>query len=506
MARIITDFIENNYKKHPDKVLFVDDKAYTVSEFRIFARKIGAKILEYGFFKKPVAVLMDKSVHELSAFMGVAYSGNFYCPIDSKMPLHRIDSIFEVLQPSLLIVDKKNQKKLEGANIECLTICFEDIVESALSDEKIDSNCDRIIDTDALYILFTSGSTGIPKGVVVSHRSAISYADWVAETFDINEDSVLGNQTPFYFSMSVLDIYTTLRTGATMHLIPTSLFSFPVRLLEFIRDNLIDTIYWVPSALCLVANLKALGTRDISCIKRVLFAGEVMPAKQLNMWINELPDALFANLFGPTEFTDISNYFVVDRQLSDAESVPIGKPCKNSDVFIISDDGKEIKEINVSGELYLRGSLLAYGYYNNPEKTAEAFVQNPLNSAYPEIVYKTGDLVHLNEHNELIYDGRKDFQIKHMGHRIELGEIETAASSMDGIDRCCCLYNIDNKEIVLCYSGSIDKTLLSSQLRSLVPIYMMPSVILKLQRIPTNSNGKLDRKVILERYKNGELT
>ena len=313
---------------------------------------------------------------------------------------------------------------------------------------------DRQIDTDPLYALYTSGSTGVPKGAVLNHRNVIAYSKWSADTFNIDENTVFGNQTPFYFSMSVTDIYSTLRTGATLVIIPKAFFAFPIKLVEFLNENKVNTIYWVPSAISIVANLKLFKFAKPEYLKTVLFAGEVMPTKQLNYWINNLDkDILYANLYGPTETTDICTYYVVDRPFRDDEPLPIGRHCDNCDVVIVNEKGEEAK-VGEEGELFVRGSFLSAGYYNNPEKTAAAFVQNPLNKAYPETVYKTGDLVKMNEKGEILYICRRDYQIKHMGYRIELGEIEAAASAVDGMKESVCVYDEKNDKIVLIYSAA----------------------------------------------------
>lgn len=350
-----------------------------------------------------------------------------------------------------------------------------------------------MIDTDPLYILFTSGSTGIPKGVVVCHRSVIDYADWVVKTFKLDENTIFGNQTPFYFSMSVLDILATIRSGATLHIIPKMLFSFPVKLLEFLKEKEINTIYWVPSALSIVANLGALEVVELPYLKRILFAGETMRAKQLNIWRKHISDAVYANLFGPTEITDIGIYYLVDREFRDDEPIPIGAPCDNVDALVVDEDGNLIKEKGKIGELLIRGSFLACGYYNNLEKTKEAFIQNPLNNSYPETVYCTGDLVYWNENGELVYVSRKDFQIKHMGNRIELGEIENAIGALDGVDVCCCLYNNESDQIIAIYTGNLEMKRLSQFLKQKLPRYMLPNVYYKRESMPLNLNGKIDR-------------
>lgn len=261
-----------------------------------------------------------------------------------------------------------------------------------------------------------------------------------------------------------------------------------------------NTLYWVPSALSIVANLRVLDYVMAEHIEKVLFAGEVMPAKQLNYWRKKYPKALFANLFGPTETTDICTYYVVDREIQDDESVPIGVACDNCDSFVVTQDGR-LAGAGEEGELYVRSTFLAMGYYNDPEKTAAAFVQNPLHTHYPERVYKTGDLVRWNERGELIYLCRRDFQIKHMGYRIELGEIEAAATALEGVDTSVCLYDKAADALALIYVGAkVQEDAVRSALKAALPDYMMPQTVIKAASVPYNQNGKTDRKKLAEMY------
>lgn len=495
---LVTDYIDRASELFHDKAAFIDEeRAITFGELRKESLHIAAELIKRDLFKRPIVIYMEKRVECIAAFLGVAYSGNFYTPIDVEMPFSRVEKIFETLQPGLIIADKKSHELIKKEKIAIPVVLYEDVQKQELDQSLVLRTAKRVIDSDVLYVLFTSGSTGTPKGVIIPHRGVIAYTEWVTETFQVNQNTILGNQTPFYFSMSVLDIYQTLRNGCTTYIIPKQLFSFPIKLLEFIAKHKINMLYWVPSALCLVANLKALGKIDISCVSKVLFAGEVMPAKQLNLWRNELPDALFANLFGPTEITDICNYYVVDRELSNTEAVPIGDLCRHVGGMILKEQDVPVIDREM-GELCIYGSALAYGYYNAPDKTAQSFVQNPLNQQYSEIIYRTGDLVHYNERGELVYDGRKDFQIKHMGHRIELGEIETAVSSLDGVRQNCCLYDTTKGRIVLFYAGDVSEGEITVRLKTLLPEYMLPNRKVQMKALPLNMNGKIDRVALKE--------
>ena len=430
MEKSILQCLENTTKRFPNKLAFEDiNRGATYKEFTENCRKVGTGLAKLNEINKPIAIFMDKSVACLETMMGILYSGNFYTVLDNKSPEERIHHIFNTLSPIAIVTDKKNEKKARTLEFNGSIFVYEDLICENENTELLKEISNEIIDTDPMYILFTSGSTGVPKGTVISHKAVLAYATWVKDTFEITEETKFGNQTPFYFSMSITDVFSTILTGATLYVIPKMYFSFPVKLLEYLKEKEINTIYWVPSALCIVANLGALAEADLPDLRKVMFAGEVMPMKQLNMWRKKFPDVMFANLYGPTETTDICTYYIVDREFENTETLPIGKHCNNCDVMIIKDDGTRAGK-GEEGELCARGSFLAMGYYNNPEKTNSVFVQNPLNKAYPEIIYKTGDIVKENEKGEIIYISRKDFQIKHMGYRIELGEIETAINAI----------------------------------------------------------------------------
>lgn len=497
----VTDYLEHSACLYPDKIAMVDSKRkITLSDLRNEALHLATNLANNQLFKQPIAIFLDKSIECVSALIGIAYSGNYYSILDTKMPVQRLKNIISTFEPRVIVTNKEHLEQVEPFKPQnCRTILWEEIMDGVIQAEKIIDASKKIVDSDVLYVLFTSGSTGIPKGVVVSHKAVMTYTEWVHDAFHLNDSVVIGNQTPFYFSMSVLDIFQMLRNGCTMYIIPRILFSFPVKLMEFIAQNKINMIYWVPSALCMIANLKALKKRDISCLKRILFAGEVMPTKQLNQWMKSLPSALFANLYGPTEVTDICDYYIIDRKIRDEEPIPIGISCKNTDTFILGQDNKLIETEGEKGELCVRGSTLAYGYLKDPAKTAKVFVQNPLQNGYPEIIYRTGDIVHINNLGELIYDGRKDFQIKHMGHRIELGEIDTLVSSITEIMQNCSIYDVKENMIVLFYSGNIEEAKLKQKLINLVPQYMIPNKFVKMDSLPINANGKINRQ-FLESY------
>ncbi|MCI8830501.1 MAG: D-alanine--poly(phosphoribitol) ligase [Lachnospiraceae bacterium] len=498
----ILEYLEIHSNNKKNKSRFEDkDNVMNYQSMTLSAKKIGSAISKYGFARNPIAIYLDKSVDELACFFGVIYSGNFYVPIDPELPLQRIKTIFEVLKPVGVITKEKIKSEYKDYFENYNLMYIDELKKEKLDEERLAQIRQSAIDTDPIYALFTSGSTGVPKGVVVCHRSVINYAEWIKDTFSVNSDSVLGNQTPFYFSMSVLDIYGTLVAGASLCLIPKKLFMFPIELSEYLNKKKINMIYWVPTALSMFNRFHALNTIVLPYLEKILFAGEVMPTKYINEWKRRFPHILYANLFGPTEITDIGIYYILDREYSDEEPLPIGKACKNVDAFVISADNELIQEPDQEGELIIRGSFLALGYYNDWPKTREAFIQNPLNSMYPELVYKTGDIVKYNNYNELIYVGRKDFQIKHMGNRIELGEIENSVNSLEAVESCACVLDKEKDWIILFYAGRESKEMIVKRCRENLPHYMIPNKVIKIEELPLNRNGKIDRGRLLELWK-----
>ena len=501
MLTNVLDYLEKTVQVFSDKIGFLDEKEeITFRDFQNNAKKIAMGI-PAEWRRKPVVIFMKKSVRELEAFMGAVYSGNYYVPVDPDSPMERILKILSVVNSEVIICDKEYTGRLqEQLDVKVKIIPYEDCLKNEIDEDYLNEIRNHQLDTDPLYVLFTSGSTGVPKGVIISHKSVIDYTEWLIETFEFSQTTIFGNQAPFYFDNSILDIYSTLKVGAKLCIIPEKAFVFPGKLLEYLKVNKINTIFWVPSALISVANANVLSNQELPDLEKILFCGEVMPNKQLNIWRRNFPDVLFANLYGPTEITDVCACYIVDREFEDDEPLPIGKACKNMQILVLNEKD-ELCRTDEVGELCVRGTGLSLGYFGNPEKTQTVFVQNPLNDAWSELIYRTGDLVKYNDRNELMYLGRKDFQIKHMGHRIELGEIETAAYSLEGIEQCCALYHDTKKQIVLFCSivdsfiadSSISDKRIYAWLKNKVPRYMLPSVIRIKEVLPLNDNGKIDR-------------
>lgn len=494
MQKNILEYLEDTVKEFPSKLAFSTGKeGMSFSELYIGARSIGSFLCDSGYYKEPIAVIMDKHPRALASFFGIIYAGCFYVCIDEKMPEARMIAILDKLSPRAVICDKKNEKTARGLDIEAIYL-YDDICEFAHNDSALAYIREKQSSTDAIYVVFTSGSTGTPKGVVACHRSVIDYTETLCEALGFTSETVFANQTPLYFDAPLKEIMPTLKLGATTYFVPKMLFSFPVKLIEYLDEYRINTICWVVSALVQISSLGALENHVPKYLTTVAFGSELFPRKQYDLWRAALPNARFFNLYGPTEATGMSCYWKADRELSEDEPIPIGRPFDNTDIILLDEENRAAGQ----GEICIRGTCLTMGYYNDKEKTDAVFVQNPLNTAYPELIYRTGDIGRINERGELVFICRKDSQIKHMGHRIELGEIESAALKADGVARACCVYDDEVKRIVLFYVGDAEGSALLRSLAELLPRYMLPAINEKLASLPSTSNGKIDRKGLKE--------
>lgn len=495
MQKNILEYLEKTAVTHKDKLAFSNGKeGLTFSEIYAKARSVGSFLADNGYYKAPIAIIMDKHPNTLAAFWGTVYAGCFYACIDEKMPKARILAIFEKLEPAAIICDARNQKMAAELGVENIYL-YGEISDYQENTDALFEIRKKQSDTDAIYVAFTSGSTGTPKGVVACHRSVIDYTESICDALGFTENTVFGNQTPLYFDAPLKELMPTLKLGATTYFAPKMLFSFPIKLIEFLDEHKINTICWVVSALVQISSLGALEKYVPKYLTTVCFGSELFPRKQYDLWRNALPEARFFNLYGPTEATGMSCYWAADRELAEEEPIPIGRPFDNTDIILLDDKDQSADE----GEICIRGTCLTMGYYNDPEKTQAVFVQNPLNKAYGERIYRTGDLGRYNDRGELVFLCRKDSQIKHMGHRIELGEIESSALKNDLVNQACCVYDNNDKRIVVFFVGTCDEKVLLKHLSELLPRYMLPAEIQKLDAMPFTPNGKIDRKGLRER-------
>lgn len=525
----VLEWLEATVAKYPDKPAFSDtESSITFRQVYDIARNTGAYLVEQlGVDRTPVAVFAGRKMVTPAYFLGVVYAGRPYAPIDASLPDKRIEKILENLCPGAIVADRESREHVESIVDELAKAEGFDrpqifIAEDISSFEQVacaDSNCkisesagDSVTDsendmlatvrrqmsmTDPLYIIYTSGSTGNPKGVMTSHLSLMTYINAYCDVMHIEESDVLGNQSPLDYIAAIRDIYLPLKTGCSTAIIPKEYFMEPNALFDYMNEKKVSSVGWSVSAFTILTSLGAFEEVGLKSLRKICFSGSVMPCRVLRKWQENLPEAHFVNQYGPTEATASCTYYSVDHTVEDDEVLPIGKAYDNYRVFLIDEHGND-PAVGEQGEICVCGPILALGYYNDPERTAAAFTLNPLNRAYPERMYRTGDYGRLDEAGILHFCGRMDRQIKHMGHRVELDEVEHAANVVDGVAESCVIYNKAKEVLILFYTGDCDRRSLALALRDELPGFMVPRKIKKLEQLPKLPNGKYDMKKLEE--------
>lgn len=503
MKKNLLEYFEGTVIQNPNKVAVVDgERKITFAELSKAAIAFGTSIVnkKKEAFKAPIAVFIPKSIETVTADLGIMYSGNAYMNLDVKTPLQRISNILSLVQPEFVIttpVYYNNLAKILDAD----KILLVDDLTSAEGDlSLLQPRLDRMIDTDPSCLINTSGSTGTPKSVILNHKSFFDFTEWALETMHFTNDEIIGSLSPAVFDIYSFELCLLMSKSSTIVIIPDTWSAFPVKILQLLEAQKVSYIFWVPTIMVNIANMGLLDKFILDSIKLVWFAGEVFPTKQFNIWRSKLPQAKFVNMYGPIEITLDCTYYIVERDIPDDEPIPIGYPCRNTDILILDADDKLAKPGEM-GELCVRGTSLAMGYYNNPEKTAVAFVQNPLNKSYPELIYRTGDIVFENERGEIVFKGRKDSLVKHSGYRIELSEIEhVIVNTLKLVKNGCIVYDYAKKDIVLFYEADeeITKEAFRKNISQSLPKYMIPTIYERMDILPRNTNGKIDRLKLKE--------
>lgn len=500
----LLDCFEKTVAGNPEKKAVVHKDSYiSFGALGKKARMTGCLCAERvgSIRNRPIAVLLPKEINIIIADLGILYSCNAFMNLDIKTPRERLKNILELIQPAAVITNGKYKELLGGTDIPVILIDEINWEKGREDREFLTERRAALIDTDPLCIINTSGSTGTPKGVILNHRSFFDFMAVSNERFGFDGSEVIGSLSPVVFDIFDFELCMLMINGSQLVLLDAFLASFPARLLETMVGNKVSFIFWVPSIMVNIANMGLLEKIALPDLKLVWFAGEVFPTKQFLYWYDNLSGTKFANLYGPIEITLDCTYYVVEERPEEGEPLPIGIPYRNTDILILNEEDQECG-IGEEGELCVRGTSLAMGYYNNPEKTAAAFTQNPLNPCYPELIYRTGDMAYLREDGNIMFKGRKDSLIKHMGYRIELGEIEHAVENDLKIVRyCCAVYRYEKKEIVLYYENEeeiSDKDFRTS-LMKVFPAYMIPGSYERMDMLPRNTNGKIDRLLLKNR-------
>lgn len=471
--------LEKNAIQHSDKVAVAFDKTkYSFSQLLEESRRLSSAI-DSKIIKQPIIVFANRDAETVLFFLAVIISGNFYVPIDPDMPVEKLRTIVDEIQPIYCFGNEKNADLVGelGFKNRFLTINSHGEYRQEI----------EITEDFPLYMIYTSGSTGKPKGVLKNHSSMISFMETFVRTFGIIDD-VIGNQTPFFFDASAKDIYLMIESCSTLEIIPSALFIMPPRLIAYLNEKKITFISWVPTALSHIAQMNAFKYVVPEFLKSVFFVGEVMPVRALNYWIGFLPDVQFTNLYGQSEIAGIACYYIVDGIHDEDSLLPIGKPLSNCRVFLF-ENSKIISDVNTVGEIMISSEALSIGYYHDVDNPSFEIIDG-------KRVFHTGDYAYYDTENNLVFTARRDSQIKHFGRRIELGEIEAAAGSMEGVARCCCLFDDNNGKIVLFCQTQATSEHIKEYLSNKLSKYMIPEKVVVMDELPINPNGKINRQLL----------
>lgn len=555
----ILTYLDTSAARYPDKLAFIGEtSALTFLELKSNTEAIGSFIADKNIYNEPILVFMEKSPEEVSALLGVVRSGNFYVALDLDMSEARLDAIMAITKAKLMIVDGHTKEKAKSLGFSGDICSYEEALSTQANDELLLDISHKAKETDTIYLVFTSGSTGVPKGVVASHRNVIDYIEGLGKVLECDENTVFGNQAPLYLDASLKDVYTTLKYGAATYFIPKKLFMSPVKLIEYLNEHKINTICFVSSALTIFTKLSAFDFAKPEHLKVIAFGGEVLPISHLKQWMKACPGAGFINLYGATECTGMSSYYVVYDVEKLENGIPIGKPLPDTEIFLIDEEGNilanpllsteissknegsghiakpddtdilryrekdlsigkllpadetfrisedshtvkqsaEMEILRHKGEICIGGIGLSSGYYKDEERTKEKFVNYQLTDGRSILLYKTGDIGYFGEAGELYFAGRGDNQIKHRGYRIELEEIEACGGAFEGVDRGCCIYNPEKEVITFFYEGRTEEAKVKENFRNKLASYMVPGKVVKLDKLPLMAGGKIDRKAL----------
>lgn len=445
--------------------------------------------------QQPVAILMDaRSALCIPVMMGVLASGCFYAPLDPTLPEDRLRLILSNLRPALIIADEKEMEKAKAAAQDAILLTAEEALQAQPDTALVERRCTGIHPDDLAMVLYTSGSTGIPKGVQHTHRAMLIWTETTINKYHLTERDILANQSPWYYANSLLELFVPIQVGASVVMIPPSYLSFPKHLIRYLQEEHVTELCMTPSSFVAVANSGVLEDQLLPEMTLFIMSGEVMPKAQLRQWMKAAPNAQAMNFYGSTETLSVAVDPVCFPE--NGGVIPVGRLLPGVGLRLIREDGTEAAEGQM-GEMYIQSPMVTVGYYGDAERTKSSLVADPLRQA-DGLWFRTGDYGIL-KNGALSVVGRKDSMIKHHGYRMELGEVEMAVRSMPGCREACCLYQ-QEKDAIWCFlAGDLKEEQIQSYLKGKLAKYMLPDRYMILDAMPHNANMKIDRAVLKRR-------
>jgi len=511
---LLPDAIDNAAERYPERqAVRFSSQGLTYAELVTRANSVARTLREQGICRGDrVGVYMNKDLEAITAVYGIMKAGAAYVPLDPFAPVSRLSYVVRDCGIRCLITKPPKlhevQQMIEkDTDLECVIGAEEDgLPARTISwDEVLNVPSEAPPDVgttelDLAYILYTSGSTGDPKGIMHTHRSGLTFAEWGVATYRLRHEDRLSNHAPFHFDLSTFDFFAGAVAGATTVIIPEALTKFPVNLSKLIQEEQITVWYSVPFALIQLLLRGAMERFNMRSLRWVLFAGEPFPTKHLRTLMAALPHARFSNLYGPTETNVCTFYDVPPLPRDSDEPIPIGEVCANAEALVVDDDDQQLPAGEV-GELLIRSPLVMRGYWGQPEMTESSLFRRPAFSGYDDVFYRTGDLVELQSDGNFKYLGRKDRQIKTRGYRVELDEVEVALLSYTGVEEAA-VYpvpdgqgtNLIEAAVTAKPGASLDMAALIDHVSEQLPAYAIPVHISVMESFPRTSTGKINRR------------
>jgi amino acid adenylation domain-containing protein len=515
---LIHHYLEHSASTHPDTYAVIDgEETISYGEMQRWSARIASFLIGAG--TRPgdrVGILLSKSIEAVAAIYGALRAGAVYVPIDTAAPPRRVGYIVKNCGLRVLVSERNRRSTLErilpDTDVERVILLDEshpsDRIEGVpvhtsieIDQSSEDPRDAGTIEEDLAYILYTSGSTGSPKGVMLSHANCLGFVRWAVDEFAITQEDRLSSHAPFHFDLSTFDLFGAALAGAPVVLVPPKLSVFPSEVRRLVDDHRITVMYAVPSILVLMTEHAGLSVGAMPSLRTMLFAGEVFPTKYLSRLMRLLPHVEFANLYGPTETNVCTWYRVPEPPEEEGPPISIGRSIANVETFVLGDDHKELSPGSV-GELYVRGPTVMKGYWGDPQKTSRRLIPSPVDRHHGDLVYRTGDLVEETAEGDYRFLGRRDNQVKSRGYRIELGEIESVVSQHPAVVECSVVAVPDERisnriECFVAGSDELGSDELTRFCTDRIPRYMVPEQFHVVDSLPKTSTGKIDRQVLL---------
>lgn len=495
----ILEDLERTATRVPDRVAFCTDKeSLTFAQLQGLAQAVGSHLCRTLPVRGIAAILMDgRALGCVPAFLGVAYAGCAYAPLDPAMPAERLAQILELMAPECILVDAKGQTAVGGLTTPlCPVISYEDAAGAAIDDEALAERRAQADVFDPLTILYTSGSTGVPKGSVQSHSSYIHYTEATIDIYGFDESVVFGNQSPFFYANSIIDIFPPIALGARVYLLPSNALAFPKRFLSCLREQRVTELTMTPSSF--ISLTQQLEPGCLPELKFGIMSGEAMPWGPLHTWMHAAPHAGFYNFYGSTEAFSVA-VGRVERTYQEGDLLPVGKPFRQVKITFLDEHANEMDPL-IGGEMLVSSPWVASGYHRDPARTAAAFPNCAAERGAVRRSYFTGDVGRLTPDGELQVLGRRDAQVKHHGYRMELGEVEAVLRGIPGWADGCALLDAAQDKLYCFWTGALTREELLCALKKKLPRAMIPECFVHLPELPHTATMKLDRAALAGRY------